>query len=163
MMKEQFPTPRELQGALQGTLLYLALYLFVFIQYQSYSKFYLVKQKRDEARAKDGNATVSFCSIIYYNSKDMLALSGDRTVGNFVEQAFLFLPLMWLHAVFVNPTQSFTICCIYTASRSIYPVVFQMKPPSILLSTAPGYAILMFLLAQLAKEVLNSKKLSTPT
>jgi len=149
-MNESFPSPAELKGALNGTLLYLALYLLVFIQFQSYSKFYLLSQKKKEARQKEGSGKVSFRAVKYYNSRDMLALAGDRTVGNFIEYAILFLPLMWLHALFIDPTQSFAICVIYTASRSMYPVLFLLnKPPSIILSTVPGYAVLFYLFSQL--------------
>lgn len=153
-MRDAFPSPTELKGALHGTLLYLALYLVVFIQFQSYSKFYLLAQKKKEARAKGGSGkTVSFRAIKYYNSHDMLALAGDRAVGNFIEFAIVFLPLLWLHALFVDPSQSFSICAIYTASRSLYPVMFLLnKPPSIFLSTVPGYAVLTYLFVQLIVE-----------
>jgi hypothetical protein len=152
-MHDTFPSPKELKGALQGTLLYLSLYLFVFIQFQSISKFYLFSQKTKEAKAKDRNERVSFYAIKYYNARDRLALTGDRTVGNAVEFAIAFLPLMWLHAIFVNPSQSFTICAIYTATRSYYPIVFQMKAPALLLSTIPGYAISAYLVHQLTSKV----------
>lgn len=149
-MKDTFPSPQELKGALMGTLLYLWLYIFVFIQFQSYSKFYLLAQKKKEAKAKEGNETkVSYRAVKYYNSRDVLALAGDRSVGNFVEQAIVFLPLMWLHALFVDPSQSFTICAIYTATRSYYPILFPAKPPLVALSTIPGYVILIYLFHQL--------------
>ena len=153
-MRESFPSPAELQGALQGTLLYLALYCG-FLQFQSYSKLYLIARKKKEAKKKEGSGKVSFRDTKYYNSRDALALAGDRTVGNFLEQAILFLPLMWLHALFVDPTQSFTICAWYTFFRSYYPIAFWLSknPPSaILFSTLPGYAIVIFLLAQLSSK-----------
>jgi hypothetical protein len=143
-----FPSPDELKGAVQGTLLYLGLYLFILIPFQSFSKFYIVAEKKKEARAKGGNEKVSFRAIKYYNSKDLLALAGDRTVGNFIEFAILFLPLMWMHALFVDPSSSFWICLVYTASRSYYPIAF-LKGSLVLLSTAPGYLIYGYLFYEL--------------
>jgi hypothetical protein len=149
VMASSFPSPEELKGAVQGTLLYLTLYLGIFIQFQSYSKFYLVAQKKREARGKEGNEKVSFREIKYYNSRDVLALTGDRTVGNFLEYSILFLPCLWMHALFVDPTQSFRICALYVFFRSYYPIVYQMKPPLLLLSTVPGYIIILYLMYQL--------------
>lgn len=39
-------------------------------------------QKERGSKTKDGNANVSLRAIKYYNSNDMLALAGDRSVGN---------------------------------------------------------------------------------
>jgi hypothetical protein len=146
-----FPTPDELKGAVQGTLLYLGLYFFILIPFQSFSKFYLLAQKKKEARSKEGNERVSFRAVKYYNSRDLLALAGDRTVGNFVEFSVVFLPLMWMNALFVDPSISFRICLIYTASRSYYPIAFLSRSTGslILLSTAPGYLIYAYLFYEL--------------
>jgi MAPEG family len=151
-MRDSFPSPTELRGAFQGTLLYLGLYWAVLIPFQSFSKFYLLAKKKREAQAKEGDKSkVSFRAIKYYNSRDMLALAGDRTVGNFIEFAIVFLPLMWMHALFVDPANSFKLCAIYSAARAIYPVVFLygLGTPSILLSTVPGYLVIGYLFVQL--------------
>lgn len=148
-MLETFPSPVELKGAVQGTLLYLGLYFFVLIPFQTASKFYIVAQKKKGARAKgDNEKKISLRAIKYYNSRDLLALAGDRTIGNFIEFAILFLPLMWMHALFVDPSQSFWICAIYTASRSSYPI-FYMRAKLLLLSTVPGYLIYTYLFFEL--------------
>lgn len=138
------------QQAIQGTVIYLSLYYLVFIPFQSFSKFYIVWQKKEEAKCKDGNVKVSFRKIKYYNSTDLLALNGDRTVGNFMEYAIIFLPLMWIHAVFIDPTKSFTICLLYTISRLFYPILYQ-KGFLVALSTTPGYLINTYLLYEVAK------------
>lgn len=65
-MLNSYPSPQELKGTVQGTLLYLSLYYFVFIPFQSFTKFYLLAEHKREA--KDGK--VSFRAIKYYNSKD---------------------------------------------------------------------------------------------
>ena len=122
--------------------------------FQSFSKFYLYSKKRAEALSKDGKNRVTFKVIKYY-SHDPMALRGDRTVGNYIEQGFCFLPLFWLHALFVDPSVSLTIATIYTVSRAIYPFVFGAKIPLLLaLSTAPGYAVVIYLLVTLTRAVL---------
>lgn len=118
------------------------------IPFQSFSKFYIVSQKKAEAKKNDSGEKVSLTQVKYYNSKDKLALLGDRTVGNYIEFAILFLPLLWIHALFVDPSESFTICAIYTASRALYPVVFP-KIPNLFLSTGPGYVIYAYLMYEI--------------
>ncbi|GAX18302.1 hypothetical protein FisN_23Hh195 [Fistulifera solaris] len=96
---------------------------------------------------------LSFRKVKYYNSDDTLALTGDRAVGNFMEFAVMFLPLYWMHAVFVDSSQSFTIACIYSASRAIYPFVFPMKGFFVLFSTIPGYIVIFYLFSSVAHAV----------
>lgn len=149
-MKNDFPSPEEFKGAVLGTCLYLALYMMIFVPFQSFSKFYLLAQKKREA--KDGKK-VSFREVKYYNSKDVLALAGDRAVGNFLEFAIVFLPLLWMHAIFVDPGQSFRICLVYTVARAIYPVTFLMGLPYIFISTFPAYMVIGYLFMQLLSNV----------
>jgi hypothetical protein len=137
-------------------MLYLSMYIFWFFPFQVWTKWHLLAEKKREAKKKDdhdGTATrvrVSYRSLKYYNSKDMLALAGDRTVGNFVEFAVVFLPLMWLHALFVDSRQSFTICALYVFFRSYYPIVYQWGY-KLLLSTVPGYLIIGYLWFELMR------------
>jgi hypothetical protein len=154
-MRDDFPSPAELRGAVQGTLLYLGVYVFILIPFQIGTKFYVLGQKKREAKQKDnGNKVkVSYRAIKYYNSHDMLALAGDRTVGNFLEYAIVFLPLLWIHAVWIDPTPSFTICAAYSAARVIYPVAFLHGVPGRFLSSVPGYLILGYLFVKLASNV----------
>ena len=133
-----------------GTCLYLLLYA-IFLTFQSFSKFYLLAQKKKEAKQKDGNSYVSYKAIKYYNKDDFVALLGDRTVGNFAEWYLLFLPLLWMHAVFVDPKQSFTICLCYTATRALYPFLFK-KGVMVVLSTGPAYLIKLYLAYQVATQ-----------
>ena len=152
-MLEAFPSPAELTGAVQGTLLYLGLYI-CFIVFQSFSKFYLLSQKQQEAKAK-GGARVSLRALKYYNSKDMLALTGDRTVGNYLEFSIVFLPCMWLHALFVDPSQSLLLCTMYAACRLPYPFIYLYgsHPLYILVSTIPCYLIKIYLVWMLVVRV----------
>lgn len=160
-----FPSPDELRGVVLGTVLYLSLYLIGFIQFQSYTKFYIyyykykkkgLKQKTDadvatSASPSTTNTVTSFRNVKYYNTTDLLALNGDRTVGNFVEQAIVFLPLLWIHALFVNPQWSFSICILYTSIRSVYPFVFYTK--YMFLCTIPGYVILFYLMYEIVTKI----------
>jgi MAPEG family len=126
------------------------------------SKFYLASQKKEEfAKAKKDGTPLPhrqknfFVKLKYYNSDDWLALMGDRAVGNTLEQGLIFVPLLWMHAVFVDPTQSWTIALIYSISRGIYPIMFTLAfgygmLPAIGVSTAPGYLTCIYLMYQLA-------------
>lgn len=146
-MRQEFPSPQELKGALIGTWIYLAVYFFFLIPFQSFSKFILFEREKSLAK-KEGRKSLSFRQIKYYNSKDMLALTGDRSVGNFLEFAILFLPLLWMRAVFVDPSYSLEICIFYSVTRAIYPMVYFSRRLQFLvfLSTGPGYILYTALL-----------------
>jgi hypothetical protein len=55
---------------------------------------------------------------------------------------------MWMHALFVDPSISFWICLVYTASRSYYPIAY-LRGSFVLLSTAPGYLVYGYLFYEL--------------
>jgi MAPEG family len=154
-MLAEFPKPADLQGAVSGTLLYLSLYV-AFQCFQSYSSHVLIAQKRKEAKQASANgkepAKVSFRQLKYYNNRDFLAIWGDRTAGNFREWALIFLPTLWLHALFVDPTQAWNLCVAYTACRALYPIVF-CKGVLVLASTIPAYLVLMYIFYSLVVEV----------
>ena len=82
-----------------------------------------------------------------------IALMGDRTAGNFVEFAIVFLPLLWMHALFVDPTQSWSLSLCYTAFRAPYPLLFSKGLPHLFLSTVPNYLVIMYMTASLIKNV----------
>ena len=137
----------ELRGAVHGTILYLCVYASL-LTFQSMSKYYLIAQKKKKGEK------VSFRSLKYYNRDDPLALAGDRAVGNFHEQSVLFLPLFWMHAMLCSPSQSWAIALVYSLTRGSYPILFLSKSKfTVLLSTIPGYLILVFLMAQVLRSV----------
>lgn len=142
-----FPSPQDLKGAALGTLVYVSLFI-TFISLQAFSKFYVydVQQKELKRKTNDPDVKLSFKSVKYYNSNDRIALTGDRTVGNFVEYAYAFVSLLWIHAIFVNSQQSLTIALIYTFVRSYYPIVFWYGMPYLFLSTLPSYFILSYMM-----------------
>ena len=72
----------------------------------------------------------------------MIALAGERGVGNTVEQAVIFLPLLLAHTMLIDPSQSLMISIAYSASRVIYPFLFLTRKYSmVFMSTIPGYCI----------------------
>ena len=93
--------------------------------------------------------------VRYYNAADMAVLTADRTVGNFLEQAFPFLVTLWLHGVFCGDVAR-TACAgwTYVAARALYPFCYGagqqsdkpiVKPKApIFLSTLPCYAVIAF-------------------
>ena len=149
--------------AVKGTLLYIFVYGGIMIPFQSFSKFYILAQRKKAfAKAKKEGTPLpekkkNFAlNVKYYNTEDILALAGDRAVGNTLEQGLIYLPLYWLHAIFVDPSQSFTIALIYCASRVIYPflypISFQFMQGAILLSTGPGYLVTFWLGYEIATK-----------
>lgn len=146
-----YANPEDLKGAVQGTLLYLSVYVFL-LTFQSASKIYLLRKKRRESNEKKDGARVSFRAIKYYNSRDQLALAVDRAVGNFIEFAIVFLPLYWIHAIFGNATQSFSIAAVYSASRLLYLPVWLYLPNRLIIATLPAYLTLLYLWISLVRQ-----------
>ena len=127
------------KGPLQVTMAFLALY-FCFLFFQGLSKFYLFfKEKAKGGNNKSANLT----KIKYFGgSTDRLALTGDRTTGNMVEQSVPFLTSLWLCAMFHSPEYAARVGWYWLGSRVIYPVVFHYGMPYLLLSTVPGYVFI---------------------
>jgi hypothetical protein len=141
----------------QGTMLYLFVYFGLAIPFQAFSKFYLLKLKKEQVR-KDAKkketapTAIDFRAIKYYNRDDTLALVGDRWVGQFQEYSIIFLSLLWIHALFVDPKQSLLISILYSISRGIYPIVFSRQAyPGVLISAFPNYIILTYLGVQIMR------------
>jgi hypothetical protein len=139
-------------------MLYLFIYFALAMPFQASSKFYLLKLKKEQikkdAKKKDAapKAAIDFRAIKYYNRDDTLALVGDRWVGQFQEYSIIFLSLLWIHALFVDPTQSFLISILYSISRGIYPMVFSRQAyPGVLISAFPNYIILTYLGVQIMR------------
>ena len=144
-MALKFAAADELKGAVLGTLVFLGTYMALLL-FQSMTKFVVLKARRAKEK-KDGKGDhASFAELKYYN-RDVLALAGDRAVGNTLEQLVTFLPLLWLHALFVDPSLSFRIGLVYSLSRIVYPFLFLLNGfnPMVFLSTIPGYAVQTYL------------------
>ena len=70
-------------------------------------------------------------------------LVADRTVGNMMEQSFLFLVNLVLHASLVNVSSAVSYGWIWLLSRTYYPYAFYKGAPILFLSTFPGYCALL--------------------
>merc|ERR1712172_141716 len=84
-------------------------------------------EKQKEAASKgqvDTKDPMFLSTVKYYNARDIAALRGDRTTSSFVEHCIVFLPLMWMHAIFVDHTKSFVVCLLYCFFRALYPFAF---------------------------------------
>ena len=78
-------------------------------------------------------------------------LVADRTVGNMMEQSFLFLVNLVLHASLVNVSSAVSYGWIWLLSRTYYPYAFSKGAPAVFLSTFPGYFALLGLLYPLVQ------------
>ena len=76
-----------------------------------------------------------------YETKDILKLTGDRAVGNTLEQMVPFLSGLWVCAVFVSVQEASWWGWMYVITRAVYPFLFYISPsgPYKLASTIPGY------------------------
>ncbi|GMH98543.1 hypothetical protein TrVE_jg10554 [Triparma verrucosa] len=134
-----FPNPDELKGAALGLCVYIVMYALL-LSFQSFSKSYLLKAKRSDP--KNEGKHISFLKTKYYNNSDIIALAGDRAVGNTLEQSLVFIPLLLAHTMLVDEKEAFSICVIYSLSRIIYPFLYLTRFfPAVFVSTVPGYCV----------------------
>lgn len=130
---------------------------YCFLFFQTYSKLYLLSRRRAEAGAPGGGGLrtalgvhpyryhdAATAAVKYGNTRDPLAVLGDRTVGNTLEQLVPFLGSLWLFALFVDAERTRLTGALYILSRAAYPFLFWRGSPYILLSTLPGYAVIAY-------------------
>jgi uncharacterized MAPEG superfamily protein len=132
-------------------------YFFLFCQ--TYSKLYLLSQRRTTVRvgaAPGGGLRTALginpyryhdaatAAVKYGNTHDPLAILGDRAVGNTLEQLVPFVGSLWLYALTVGPQHTAITGWTYVASRALYPPLFWAGSPYILLATVPGYLVIWF-------------------
>ncbi len=133
---------------------WISLY-FTFLFYQSWTKFYALIQLKREARLSEDKPP-SFADVKYRMAagNKFFALNGDRTVGNMLEQSFPFLVSLWLHAFYADVGSAAQLGWIWLLFRAIYPAVFSKGIPFLLLSTVPGYTVLVLLCYPVWNQVL---------
>lgn len=140
---------QEYRDVIFITALYFSMY-YGFLCGQAGLVHYLFLKAKQQAKAQSTEecATVKPSYVkIKYGSDDRKSLTMNRTVGNTVEQMGPFLVSLWLHAIFVSTRSAYNYGVIYVISRSFYPLLFYMGGSWILLSTLPGYACILTLLA----------------
>ncbi len=85
-----------------------------------------------------------------YFGQDRHMLAADRIQLNMLEHMPVFLVLLWMSAVFVDPMFATVVGGIYTAARALYPFLMGDRlgrgiRPRILIATVTGYlAIVAF-------------------
>lgn len=134
------------------TIAFVCLY-YAFLLIQSMSKNYIFMTQKDGDKDK-GEGKQSFAKI-KYGSTNKIALMGDRTVGNLLEQSIPFLTALWLHAVFVDPASAAQLGWYYLGFRAIYPFVFFKGVPLLFVSTLPGYFLVWKLIYPVYTHAFN--------
>jgi hypothetical protein len=146
------PTPDVLldtyAGPLAVTLAYLLVY-YGFIIRVAIVKSALAARYREQGAHFDR-----------YFDDDREMLAADRAQLNMLEQMPPFLVLLWLSAVFVDPLTASILGGVYVVSRGMYPVVMGARlgrgvRASILLSTLPGYLVMLAFLGLLGWALLG--------
>jgi len=146
------PHPLELPhqtGPVLVTLVYVALY-YAFQLRGSLIRRSLARQYRERGETFDR-----------YFGQDRTMLAADRVQLNMLEHMPPFLVLLWLHAVFVGPKSATIAGGIYVLARSAYPLLIGKQlgkdiKDVILLVTAPGYLVLIYLGAALLWRLLGA-------
>ena len=118
---------------------WFALY-FAFLFSQSYRTFNFSHKQATEGK------TTSLAKIKYSTDGGRYTLTGNRTVGNMLEQSVPFLASLALHAVLVDAAKAAQLGWLWLLSRAIYPFVFAKGPPLLFVSTLPGYGFIGALL-----------------
>jgi hypothetical protein len=140
-------TSATAQPIIRVTIAFVVLYYF-FIHFQSWTKFFIHDKLQKAAAVNDKIKQLTFADIKYGTSsvKHKLTLTGDRTVGNMLEQALPFLVSLWLHGTYIDVGSAAKLGWQWLIFRCIYPVVFYAGPPILFVSTLPGYWIIFCLL-----------------
>lgn len=72
---------------------------------------------------------------------------GERSMMNTLEQGIVFLPLLWMHALFVDVSTSVSMGWLYVITRMLYPIFYTFYghfTVLIELSTSPNYAVIAY-------------------
>lgn len=89
-----------------------------------------------------------------YFGQDRFMLAADRSQLNMLEHMGPFLVLLWLVSLFVGPGWATGGGAVYLLARAAYPFAMGGRlgrgvRGSIALSTAPGYAVLVYFIVVL--------------
>ncbi|KAJ3402890.1 hypothetical protein HDV05_008192 [Chytridiales sp. JEL 0842] len=133
-----------------GTFL-LAIVVQGYYKFSLIASHYALKKKQSKKKDADGKpkTTKVVGKLDRYNHPSMIV--ADRVVGNFLEWQMAFLVPFWLNAA-LRGGQDIWVGWIFVASRVIYPflavwgkgVTAAGPQPVILLTTVPGYFVMMY-------------------
>ena len=140
-MEHPLTLPHQL-GPLIVSLAYLLLY-YIFMGRVAVTKRRLFKEYRERGEKFDR-----------YFGQDRTMLAIDRSQLNMLEHMPPFLALLWLNAVCVSPGSATIAGGLYVAARAAYPLLVggrlgRAVRPMILLSTLPGYLVMLYFLGAL--------------
>lgn len=128
------------RGPIVVTAAYFGLWYYLLLGLQRGTKYKLLAEYA--ARGEEFDR---------YFGQDARMLAADRAVINTQEQMVPFLSSLWLHAVFVSPSQATYLGLAYVVLRSIYPVMLgkslsKTQSKRVFLVTGPAYGIVFYLL-----------------
>lgn len=126
----------QYSGVVQVTIAFLLMY-YAFLFGQSFMKHKVFKELKKQ------DPSISFGKVKYGQGIDRRCTAVDRAVGNTMEQAIPFLTTLWLCAVFGDPGEATALGWSYIFFRAFYPFVFYKGGIWLLMSTVPGYLIII--------------------
>ena len=126
----------EFRGPILVSFAYVTMY-YAFIILQVACTYYLYFKAKANKKADEKVGLKNY----YYDNKDPLKLTGDRAVGNTLEQMVPFLGGLWVYAVFVSTDLATQLGWVYVICRAFYPLTFYMGPWRVL-STLPCYVVI---------------------
>ena len=80
-------------------------------------------------------------------------LTADRSVGNLLDWAWVFMPALWIHAIFLDAEWAATLGWSYVVPRALYPIAFHKKIPYAI--TGINYVSLYLLFAPILNAVIK--------
>jgi hypothetical protein len=87
---------------------------------------------------------VKFKDVKYF-SKNILALTTDRTVLNMLELMVPFLVGLWMHAIIISSNAAGNYGFAYLVCRAVYPFAYRLGIPWLFMSTIPNYICILLL------------------
>ena len=144
-----YPGLRDLQSAfapaIRCTLAFICLY-FSFLWNQTTTHFFSWDSLKEEAKKNGEEKPPRWLDVKYgLAGAKFGTVRGNMCARNTMEQGLALLPLIWLHAVFVSPGGSALYGWIWLFFRVLYPFCIKFGPPTLFLSTIPGYGCLVLL------------------
>lgn len=139
---------KHYKGVLAVTMVWIGICV-TFQVMQSAAKWYVYMNQK---RSGDGKR-MSLKDAHYGEEGRMhpYRLTADRSVGNLLEWAWVFLPTLWIHAIFIDTEQAAILGWSYVVLRAFYPIAFYKKMPYAV--TGFNYVSIYLLLAPVMSAV----------
>lgn len=98
------------------------------------------------------------------SQKEIAMSIADRSVINTMEQCIPFFLVLWLHALFVNPSTSAVLGLIYVITRYLYPILYGFYGKfsnMVEISTQMNYVVIYYLFWAIVYKCTNASDLHT--